>query len=135
LSHADCVGARVGVGFGVGGGGWWGGGVGGMGVSSYQNTQIGQVVALAYIDAYTKLVTQLGGISDNASMDNAEQAVTVTKPARLYEEPGGSGHVVRKLDVGMMLYPTGVKDGTWWEVKDEMGNKGWVSSVALELAK
>jgi len=35
----------------------------------------------------------------------------------------------------MMLYPTGVKDGTWWEVKDEKGNKGWVSSVALELAK
>jgi curli biogenesis system outer membrane secretion channel CsgG len=128
-------GSKSDVGFGVGGGGWWGGGVGGMGVSSYQNTQIGQVVALAYIDAYTKLVTQLGGISDNASMDNAEQAVTVTKPARLYEEPGGSGRVVRKLDVGMMLYPTGVKDGTWWEVKDEMGNKGWVSSIALELAK
>jgi hypothetical protein len=106
-----------------------------MGVSSYQNTAIGQVVALAYIDAYTKLVTQLGGISDQPAMDNAEQAVTVTKSARLYEESGGKGHVVRKLDVGMMLYPTGVKDGAWWEVKDEMGNRGWVSSIALELAK
>jgi curli biogenesis system outer membrane secretion channel CsgG len=128
-------GSKSDVDFGVGGGGWWGGGVGGMGVSSYQNTQIGQVVALAYIDAYTKLVTQLGGISDNASMDNAEQAVTVVKPARLYEEPGGHGSVVRKLDVGMMLYPTGHKDDVWWEVKDEMGNRGWVSSLALELAK
>jgi curli biogenesis system outer membrane secretion channel CsgG len=128
-------GSKSDIGFGVGGGGWWGGGVGGMGVSSYQNTQIGQVVALAYIDAYTKLVTQLGGISDQPAMDNAVQAVTVTKPARLYEESGGSGRVVRKLDVGMMLYPTGVKDGMWWEVKDEMGNRGWVSSLALELAK
>ena len=128
-------GSKSDLGFGVGGGGWWGGGFGGMGVSSYQNTQIGQVVALAYIDAYTKLVTDLHGISDNASVDNAQQAVTVVKPARLYEEAQGRGKIVRKLDPGMMLYPTGDKDGVWWEVKDEMGNRGWVSSLVLELAK
>jgi len=128
-------GSKSDVGFGVGGGGWWGGGFGGMGVSSYQNTQIGQVVALAYIDAYTKLVTDLHGISDNASVDNAQQAVTVVKPARLYEEPQGRGKIVRKLDPGMLLYPTGMKDGVWWEVSDEMGNKGWVSSLTLELSK
>ena len=128
-------GSKNDVGFGVGGGGWWGAGGGALGVSSYQNTQIGQVVALAYIDAYTKLVTQLGGISDNASATNAQQAVTVAKPARLYEQSGGHGKIVRKLDVGMMLYPTGNKDGVWWEVTDEMGNKGWVSSLTLELAK
>ena len=128
-------GSKSDLGFGVGGGGWWGGGVGGMGVSSYQNTQIGQVVALAYIDAYTKLVTDLGGLSSNASVDNAQQAVTVVKPARMYEEPQGKGKIVRKLDVGMMLYPTGMKDGVWWEVTDEMGNKGWVSSLTLQLSK
>ena len=128
-------GSKSDVGFGVGGGGWWGGGVGGMGVSSYQNTSIGQVVALAYIDAYTKLVTQLGGISDNASADNAQQAVTMAKPGHLYEQPGGRGRIVRKLDAGMMLYPTGQKDGVWWEVKDELGNSGWVSSLLLELSK
>lgn len=128
-------GSKSDLGFGVGGGGIWGGGGGAIGVSSYQNTEIGQVVTLAYIDAYTKLVTQLGGISDNPSMDNAEQAVTVVKPARLYDESGGHGKIVRKLDVGMMLYPTGIKDGVWWQVKDEMGNQGWVSSLALQLAK
>jgi len=128
-------GSKSDIGFGVGGGGWWGGGFGGMGVSSYQNTKIGQVVALAYIDAYTKLVTDLHGISDNASVDNAQQAVTVVKPARLYEEAQGRGKIVRKLDPGMMLYPTGMKDGVWWEVSDEMGNKGWVSSLTLELSK
>jgi hypothetical protein len=35
----------------------------------------------------------------------------------------------------MMLYPTGNKDGLWWEVSDELGNKGWVSSALFELAK
>ncbi len=128
-------GSKSDVGFGAGGGGWWGGGFGGMGVSSYQNTQIGQVVALAYIDAYTKLVTDLHGISDNASADNAQQSVTMAKPGHMYAQPGGHGKVVRKLDTGMMLYPTGNKDGVWWEVTDELGNKGWASSLLFELAK
>ena len=51
------------VSFGAGGGaGWWGGfaAAGGYG---YQNTQIGQIIVLAYLDAYKKLVTQLGGYS------------------------------------------------------------------------
>ena len=51
------------VSWGAGGGaGWWGGfaAAGGYG---YQNTQIGQIIVLAYLDAYKKLVTQLGGVS------------------------------------------------------------------------
>lgn len=49
------------ISWGAGGGaGWWGGfaAAGGYG---YQNTEIGQVIVLAYLDAYKKLVTQLGG--------------------------------------------------------------------------
>lgn len=128
-------GSKSDLGFGVGGGGWWGGGAAGMGVSNYQNTEIGQVVTLAYIDAYTKVVTQLGGISPNAAADNVGQAVTMSKPGHMYKQAGGKGGVVRKLDAGMMLYPTGNKDGVWWEVKDELGNQGWVSSMLFELAK
>ena len=54
------------ISFGGGaGGGWWGGfaAVGGHG---YQNTEIGQVIVLAYLDAYTKLVGQLGGLPQGA---------------------------------------------------------------------
>ena len=60
------------VSWGAGGGaGWWGGfaAAGGYG---YQNTEIGQVIVLAYLDAYKKLVTQLGGY----------QAVPASAPAR-----------------------------------------------------
>jgi len=61
------------IGFGgSGGAGWWGG-FAGAGGGGYQNTEIGQVIVLAYLDAYTKLVTQLGGLPDNAS-DAAPQA-------------------------------------------------------------
>lgn len=56
------------VSFGGGGGGYFGGGVaGGLAGSGYQDTEIGQVIVLAYLDAYTKLVTQLGGLPANAS--------------------------------------------------------------------
>lgn len=48
------------------GGGWWGG-FGAAGGGGYQNTEIGQVIVLAYLDGYTKLVTQLGGLPANAS--------------------------------------------------------------------
>lgn len=50
------------VGFGGGGGGWWGGGLAAAGGSSYQNTDVGQVIVLAYLDAYKQMVTQLGGL-------------------------------------------------------------------------
>lgn len=127
--------SKTDLGFGVGGGGIWGGGGGALGVSNYQNTKIGQVVTLAYIDAYAKLVTQLGGAPDSASAANEAQALNVVKPGNMYKKPNGTGGVVRKISPGMMLYPTGVKDGVWWEVKDEMGNQGWVSSLICELAK
>ena len=51
------------LGFGGGAGGGWWGGFAAAGGSGYQNTEIGQVIVLAYLDAYTKLVTQLGGYS------------------------------------------------------------------------
>jgi curli biogenesis system outer membrane secretion channel CsgG len=53
--------------FGGGGGLGWMGGLAAAGGGGYQNTDIGQVIVLAYLDAYTKLVTQLGGLPDNAA--------------------------------------------------------------------
>ena len=55
------------VSFGGGAGGYWGTGLAGVGGSSYGNTEIGQVLVLAYLDGYTKLVGQLGGLPSDAS--------------------------------------------------------------------
>ena len=55
------------ISWGAGGGGGWWGGFAAAGASGYQNTEIGQVIVLAYLDAYTKLVGQLGGLPANAS--------------------------------------------------------------------
>jgi len=56
----------VSFGGGGGGGSFWGT-FGAAGGGGYQNTEIGQVIVLAYLDAYTKLVSQLGGLPDNAA--------------------------------------------------------------------
>jgi curli biogenesis system outer membrane secretion channel CsgG len=53
--------------FGGGGGAGWWGGFASVGGGGYQNTDIGQVLVLAYLDAYKNLVTQLGGLPANAS--------------------------------------------------------------------
>jgi curli biogenesis system outer membrane secretion channel CsgG len=50
------------VGFGAGGGAGWWGGFAAAGGGGYQNTEIGQVIVLAYLDAYIKMVQQLGGL-------------------------------------------------------------------------
>jgi curli biogenesis system outer membrane secretion channel CsgG len=55
------------VSFGAGAGGWGGGVFGAVGGGGYQDTDIGQVLVLAYLDAYTKLVRDLGGLPENPS--------------------------------------------------------------------
>ena len=55
------------VSFGGGGGGGWWGGFAAAGATGYSDTDIGQVIVLAYLDAYTKLVNQFGGLPDDPS--------------------------------------------------------------------
>ncbi len=55
------------VSFGGGGAAFGGGAFGGAAGGGYQDTAIGQIIVLAYLDAYTKLVTELGGLPANAA--------------------------------------------------------------------
>lgn len=122
------------LGWGAGGAAFFGGFAAG-GASSYANTEIGQVVAMAYLDAYVKMVEEVKKDTPNAKADNVGQSVTMAKPGRMYANPDTKGSVVRDLDPGMMLYPTGEKQGIWWKVSDELGNEGWVPSTLFNLAK
>src|SRR6202789_3677864 len=66
--------------------GWTGGGAGFVGAfvaggaSSYANTEIGQVVMQAYLDAFAKMVSDIKQISPFAASDNAQQSVKMNKP-------------------------------------------------------
>jgi hypothetical protein len=105
------------------------------GASSYANTEIGQIVMQAYIEAYSKMVADVRQLSPNAITDNAMQAVKMSKPSKLYSMPDLQAGIVRDLTPGMTLYPTGDKMAVWWKATDELGNEGWVLSTMLELAK
>ena len=123
------------LGWGAGGGLFGGGVFAAGGASGYSDTEIGQVIALAYLQAYTDMVQKFSELPDNASAANQQQSVTMAKPGRMYTTSSPTSKVVRTLDPGMMLYPTGEKKELMWEVEDELGNKGWVSSVLFGLAK
>ena len=71
----------------------------------------------------------------DAKADNVQQAVKMAKPGKMYAALNLKSEVVRDLDPGMMLYPTGDKMGVWWKVTDELGNEGWVVSTNFQLAR
>ncbi len=123
------------LGWGAGGGFFSGGGFAAGGATGYADTEVGQVVSLAYLAAYKDLVDKFAALPENAKAEAAQQAVTMAKPGRMYASASPKSAVVRPLDPGMMLYPTGQKDGPMWEVEDELGNKGWVSSLLFQLSK
>ena len=123
------------LGWGGGGGIFAGGFLGAGGATGYDNTEIGQVIALAYLDAYTKLVNDLGGMTEAIGGPQAERAVAMKRPGQLRATASLKGRIVKSLDAGAMLYPTGTKAAGWWEVEDEMGAKGWVAEASLEIAR
>ena len=92
------------------------------------------MVATAYADAYSKLVADVKAQAPDAKADNVQQAVSMAKPGKMYANSDLKSAVVRDLDPGMMLYPTGDKMGVWWKVTDELGNAGWVVSTNFKLA-
>jgi curli biogenesis system outer membrane secretion channel CsgG len=123
------------VGFGAGGGLFAGGVLGGAGASGYADSEIGQVIALAYLDAFNKLVSDLGGLEANAGGPQAERAVVMKNPGRMFAGPALNSKLIKPLDGGAMLYPTGNKQAGFWEVTDELGTKGWVSEIAIGIAR
>lgn len=120
--------SRSNMSWGVGAAGF---GAGALGGGAYENTEIGRIVAASFIQAYTDLVTQLGGLSGNAAAEAPIQTYTVQQASTLRSSPSSSGSVVRALPTGLRLYPTGKREGVWWEVMDDNDNIGWVQNERL----
>jgi curli biogenesis system outer membrane secretion channel CsgG len=134
VSLAQGTAKKTDLGWGAGGGGFFGG-FAAAGASSYANTEIGQVVTAAYLDAYIKMVADVRASEPDAKANNVSQSVTMAKPGKMYDKADTKGKVVRDLEPGMTLYPTGEKEGIWWKASDELGNEGWVPSTLFGLAK
>jgi curli biogenesis system outer membrane secretion channel CsgG len=115
----------------------WGGvgflGGGGAGLGGYTDTEIGRVVTVAFIDAYTQMVSQLGVLDTGATAAAAapQRTFRTTQATPLRSRAGG-GSVLRNLPSGATVYPSGEREGMWWRVTDENDNEGWVNNDFLE---
>jgi hypothetical protein len=126
--------AKNDIGFGGGGGvGFLGGAVGAVG-GGYENTDLGRIVTLSFIQAYSKMVTSLNLVQPGGQ-GTAEAApkktYTTMGPVIMRKTAVATGAAVRTLPPGSILYPTGNKQGLWWEVADENDNVGWVLNTKL----
>ena len=134
IAVEDGYAAKNSVSFGGGGGlGFFGGALGAVG-GGYDNTDIGRIVTLSFIQAYTKLVNSLGLVQPGGAA-TAEAApsrtFTAQAPLAMHLSAGASAKTIRTLPVGAIVYPTGQKDGLWWQVADENDNVGWVLNTKL----
>jgi len=133
IAVQDGYAAKNSMSFAGGGGGFFGVGLGVVG-GGYDSTDIGRIVTLAFIQAYAKMVTDLGLITPgSAGTAEAAPAKTFTAQAQvaLRAAAMASATVIRTLPAGAIVYPTGQKNGLWWEVADENDNVGWVLNTKL----
>ncbi len=134
VAVADGYAANKDLKFAVGGLLSGGGGGGGALGGGYDNTDIGKVVTLSFIKAYTKMVNELGLVTEgDAGTVSATPVKTFTAqaPAAMRKTAAAGSAVIRTLPVGAIVYPTGNKNGLWWEVSDENDNVGWVLNTKL----
>jgi hypothetical protein len=134
IATEDGYAAKNDISWAAGGGGFFGsGGIGVVG-GGYSNTDIGRIVTLSFIQAYSKLVNGLGLVQPGGA-GTAEAAptktFTVQAPLQLRKVAAANGATIRTLDPGAIVYPTGNRDGLWWEVADENDNVGWVLNTKL----
>jgi curli biogenesis system outer membrane secretion channel CsgG len=134
IATEDGYAAKNSLSFGGGGGvfsGWAGGGAVGGG---YDNTDIGRIVTLAFIQAYAKIVNDMGGVTpgDAGTAQAApKKTFTAQSPTAMHATPAAAGRIIRTLPPGAIVYPTGKQSGLWWEVADENDNVGWVINTKL----
>lgn len=112
-------------------GGGFAGLIGGVG-GGYSNTDIGQIIAAAYLNAFVDLISHMQGMVPGGAQAAAPiQTYAVRQAVVMRASAAPTAKAVRNFQVGDSVFPTGNKNGVWWEVDDENGNRGWVSSVMI----
>jgi curli biogenesis system outer membrane secretion channel CsgG len=134
LYVAEGTAQKTDISFGAGGGGGGWSGFAALAGGGYSNTDIGKVVTAAYFNAFVDLVhyMQRGApTGEQASQAAGIQGYVVKQPIVMRKAPSPQAAQVRSFNAGDMVFPTGQKNGIWWEVDDENGNRGWVSSAMI----
>jgi curli biogenesis system outer membrane secretion channel CsgG len=121
------------ISFSAGGGGYGLGGLIAAVGGGYSDTDIGKIISAAYFNAFVDLVGHIqgGGVAsgEDAKYNAGPVAQVTTAEVKLRKGPSPQAAVVYTLRQGVLVYPTGARNGVWMEVDDENGNRGWMSSA------
>ncbi|HEY9219317.1 MAG TPA: CsgG/HfaB family protein, partial [Phenylobacterium sp.] len=134
LYVAEGVAQKTNISIGGGAGGWGWSGFAALAGGGYSDTDIGKVISAAYYNAFVDLIGYLQNAAptgQQASANAGIQAYSVKTSVVMRRQPNPQAPTVRSFASGDMVYPTGQRNGIWWEVDDETGNRGWVTSPAL----
>lgn len=109
----------------TGGGGALGGG--------YEDTDMGRVVSIAYVEAFNNLVVHMQGMRGGTPAAQAapQAALSVIRPTTMRASGAPSARAMRTLEAGDIVYPTGRTATGFVEVEDEFDAKGWVPSSSV----
>jgi curli biogenesis system outer membrane secretion channel CsgG len=116
------------------GGGLFGstGGAAALG-GGYEDTDMGRVVSIAYVEAFNNLVVHMQGMRGNTPAAQAapQAALNVIRATTMRVTGAPTGRAIRTLEAGDILYPTGRAATGFVEVEDEFDAKGWVPSSSV----
>jgi curli biogenesis system outer membrane secretion channel CsgG len=129
---AEGAAKKTDISFGVGGGGLGAGGFAAAAGGGYANTDIGKVITAAYFNAFVNLIEHMQSQTPGQVAASAPvQAYSATTAVIMRQTPSPTAGQVRAFKTGDLVFPTGQKNGVWWEVDDENGNRGWVTSTGI----
>jgi curli biogenesis system outer membrane secretion channel CsgG len=134
LYVAEGVAQKTDISFGAGGGGYGWSGFAAAAGGGYANTEIGKVITAAYFNAFVDLIGYLqrsAPTGEQASQAAGIQAYSVKQAVVMRKAASPQAMQLRTFNTGDLVYPTGQKNGIWWEVDDENGNRGWVTSTTI----
>lgn len=100
------------------------GGLVGAGGGAYASTDIGKIVAAAFLDAHNKLVSQVQVAQPAATRPSASGYMTLSD-VNMRSGPSTQSPVVSLVSKGTPVTPTGEKQGAWWAVEAN-GRSGWI---------
>lgn len=110
----------------IGFGGLGFGGIVGAAGGAYASTDIGKIVAAAFLDAHNKLVAQVQATQPAATRPSASNYMTLSD-VNMRSGPSTQSPVVMRVPKGTPVSPTGEKQGAWWAVEAN-GRSGWIHS-------
>ncbi len=117
----------------------------------YASTDLGKIVTAAFLDSYTKLVTQVRALKSNAAthaprasamhLENnaiftddpiARAVFTTTATLNVRAKPSRTASVVGKATVNAQVTTLGQQHAGWWRIQTENKKTGWVLARYLK---